>query len=98
MRLQEQLKVLLKKETFNLFLTYACFYCLYHVSSTLTYVFRNHMSKLRKNKTNYLFYFKTFFIYQSEKIDLLKAIDAAKFEEGNKVKLYILQIIFQKNV
>ena len=61
MRLQEQLKVLLKKETFNPFLTYACFYCLYHVSSTLTYIFRNHMSKLTKNKTNYLFYFKTFF-------------------------------------
>ena len=61
MRLQEQLKVLLKKETFNPFLTYACFYCLYHVSSTLTYIFRNHMSKLTKNKTNYLFYFETFF-------------------------------------
>ena len=56
------------------------------------------MSKLRKNEKNFLFILKRFFIYQSEKINLLKDIDAAKFEEVNKVKLYILQIIFQRNV
>ena len=57
------------------------------------------MRKLKKNERNYLFYFKTlFFLCQSEKINLLKDIDDAKFEEVNKVKLYILQIIFQKIV
>ena len=56
------------------------------------------MSKLRKNERNFLFILKRFFIYQSEKINLLKDIDAAKFEEVNKVKLYILPIIFQRNV
>ena len=57
------------------------------------------MRKLKKNERNYLFYFKTlFFLCQSEKINLLKDIDDAKFEETNKVKLYILQIIFQKIV
>ena len=44
------------------------------------------------------FIVKLCFLYQSEKINLLKDIDAAKFEEVNKVKLYILQIIFQKIV
>ena len=54
------------------------------------------MSKLRKNERNYLFNFKSLFsLYQSEKINLLKAIDAAKFEV-KKVKLYILQIIFKE--
>ena len=38
-----------------------------------------------------------FSLYQSEKINLLKAIDAAKFEV-KKLKLYILQIIFQRNI
>ena len=57
------------------------------------------MRKLKKNERNYLFYFKTlFFLCQSEKINLLKDIDDVKFEEVNKVKLYILQIIFQKIV
>ena len=64
--LQEQLKVLLKEDTFNPFLTYACFYCFYHVSSTITYVFRNHMRKLKKNERNYLFYFKTLFFFMSK--------------------------------
>ena len=41
-------------------------------------------------------YFKTF-LRHSEKIDLLKAIDAANFEELNKIKRYILQIKFQRN-
>ena len=41
-------------------------------------------------------YFKTF-LSHSEKIDLLKAIDAANFEELNKIKRYILQIKFQRN-
>ena len=59
----------------------------------------NQVSKLKKNERNDLFYFKTlFFLYQSEKISLLKDTDAAKFEEVNKVKLYILQIIFQRKV
>ena len=44
------------------------------------------------------FILKLCFLDQSEKINLLKDIDAAKFEEVNKVKLYILQIIFQRNV
>ena len=57
------------------------------------------MRKLKKNERNYLFYFKTlFFLCQSEKINLPKDTDDAKFEEVNKVKLYILQIIFQKIV
>ena len=38
-----------------------------------------------------------FTLYQSEKINLLKATDAAK-SEVNKVKLYILQISFQRNI
>ena len=64
-----------------------------------TYVFMNQVSKLKKNERSDLFYFKTlFFLYQSEKISLLKDTDAAKFEEVNKVKLYILQIIFQRKV
>ena len=44
------------------------------------------------------FIVKLCFLYQSEKINLLKDIDAAKFEKVNKVKLYILQIIFQRNI
>ena len=58
------------------------------------------MSTLRKNERNYLFYFKTllFFFHHSEKINLLKAIDAANFEEVNKIKPYTLQIKFQRNV
>ena len=56
------------------------------------------MSKLRKNEKNYLFYFESLFsLYQSQKINFLKAIDAAKFEV-KKIKLYILQIIFQKKI
>ena len=56
------------------------------------------MSKLRKNERNFLFYFKTFFYISKWKDQFAKAIDAAKFEEVSKVKLYILQIIFQRNV
>ena len=58
------------------------------------------MSKLRKNERKYLFYFKTLFFYlhHSEKINLLKTIDASNFEKVNKIKPYILQIKFQRNV
>ena len=70
--MQEQLKVLLKEDTFNPFLTYACFYCFYHVSSTFTQVFRNHMSKLKKNDRNYLFYCKTLFFISKWKDQFAK--------------------------
>ena len=39
-----------------------------------------------------------FYLHHSEKINLLKTIDAANFEKVNKIKPYILQIKFQRNV
>ena len=62
--------------------------------------FRNHVSKLRKNERNYLFYFKILFFYlhHSEKINLLKAIDAANLEKVNKIKPHKIQIKFQRNI
>ena len=58
------------------------------------------MGKLKKNERNTSFILKLcfFFLYHSEKIDLLKAIDAANFEEVNKVKLYVLPSKFQRNI
>ena len=58
------------------------------------------MSKLRKNERNYLFYFKILFFYlhHSEKINLLKAIDAATLEKVNKIKPHKIQIKFQRNI
>ena len=43
---------------------------------------------------NFVFFTSHFFTSQ---IDLLKAIDAANFDEVSNVKLYILQIKFQRN-
>ena len=86
--LQEQLKVLLKEDTFNPFLTYACFYCFYHVSSTFTQVFRNHMSKLKKNDRNYLFYCKTLFFISKWKDQFAKrywCCEVWKSEQGKTI-------------
>ena len=46
------------------------------------------------------FYITVFFFtshFFTSQIDLLKAIDAANFDEVSNVKLYILQIKFQRN-
>ena len=58
------------------------------------------MGKLNKSERHMSFILKLyfFFLYYREKIDLLQVIDAANFEEVNKVKLYILPSKFQTNI
>ena len=49
---------------------------------------------------NFVFFTSQFFFtshFFTSQIDLLKAIDAANFDEVSNVKLYILQIKFQRN-
>ena len=92
--------MLLREEQLNSFFICTCFYCFPRAILTLTLIFRSHVSKLGKNEGKYLLYFKTLFFYlhHSEKINLLKTTDAANFEKVSKIKPYILQIKFQRNV
>ena len=56
------------------------------------------MGKLNKNERHMSFILKLcfFFLYYSEKVDLLKAIDAVNFEEVNKIKLLYFQANFKQ--
>ena len=56
------------------------------------------MSKPRKNERNYLFYFETFFYISKWKDQFAKSYRCCEVEEVNKVKLYILQFLFERNV
>ena len=98
-RLKEQLKALLTEEPFNSFFICTCFLQVLQFWHLLKFFGTTwvHWGKM-KETLSFILKLCCCFFHHSEKINLLKAIDAANFEEVNKIKPYILQIKFQRNV
>ena len=92
------MKVLPKEEIFNSFFTYACFFAfLMEVRHFFKFLGIKWVNRRKTEETTLLF-LNFYFLFQSEKIDLLKATDAAKSGgEMIKIKLNILQITFHRN-